>query len=472
MPSSLNQQLRQLRNAIVNKPPYRSGTIPVTKNELVVYYSKGEDENAHRINLGTASADSLEHLAQTCDAATFGRDDEDVLDESYRKARKLDIPNFSVGLGVETNGLMDVVRGQLLEGREAQQSIYAELYKLNVYGEGSFFKAHVDTPRGGTMFGSLVVIYPTPHEGGSLIFRDGTNEWSFDSAQAIKTSSVTNPCVAYAIFFSDVEHEVTRVMSGHRVTVTYNLYFMEPAALRTASLTLPAASPDTHGGMLAFNSVLQEFLQDENFLPEGGYLGFGLRRVYPLEKSSTPLKVRPVSWLSATHETLRLSLSRLIQCLKGSDADVLQACTALGLHASLWMLFTEKDGDRATSVLLPSAPAIEGSRFDSFHVMEELATMRRAKRIPPVDLSKDDEDDDVPAGRVTRASEKAQKKRESEFDMKIHWVTKPTDFNMVKNSVVAHGNEPCIGYAYGYISMIVQVGKPGERSTVNEPTVS
>ena len=88
-----------------------------------------------RMNLGTASADSLEHLAQTCDAATFGRDDEDVLDESYRKAGKLDIPNFAVGLGVETNGLMDVVRGQLLEGREAQQSIYAELYKLNVYGE-------------------------------------------------------------------------------------------------------------------------------------------------------------------------------------------------------------------------------------------------------------------------------------------------------------------------------------------------
>jgi hypothetical protein len=40
------------------------------------------------------------------------------------------------------------------------------LYKLNVYSAPSgFFKAHVDTPRGETQYGSLVVSLPVDHEG-------------------------------------------------------------------------------------------------------------------------------------------------------------------------------------------------------------------------------------------------------------------------------------------------------------------
>jgi len=32
---------------------------------------------------------------------------------------------------------MDVIRSELLEGHESNKAIKAELYKLNVYGEGS-----------------------------------------------------------------------------------------------------------------------------------------------------------------------------------------------------------------------------------------------------------------------------------------------------------------------------------------------
>jgi hypothetical protein len=35
----------------------------------------------------------------------------------------------------------------------------------------------------------------------------------------------TTTSIAYITFFSDVEHEVSEVTSGHRVTITYNLYF-------------------------------------------------------------------------------------------------------------------------------------------------------------------------------------------------------------------------------------------------------
>jgi hypothetical protein len=43
-------------------------------------------------------------------------------------------------------------------------------YKINIYGEGGFFKRHVDTPREvEKMIGTLVVCLPSKHEGGRLL---------------------------------------------------------------------------------------------------------------------------------------------------------------------------------------------------------------------------------------------------------------------------------------------------------------
>ncbi|KIP10914.1 hypothetical protein PHLGIDRAFT_115052 [Phlebiopsis gigantea 11061_1 CR5-6] len=56
----------------------------------------------------------------------------------------------------------------------------------------------------------------------ALLFKHVDIEYAFDSASAV--SSVTTPCVGFAAFYSDVEHEVTTVHSGYRVTLTYNLY--------------------------------------------------------------------------------------------------------------------------------------------------------------------------------------------------------------------------------------------------------
>src|SRR5712692_10045677 len=93
-------------------------------------------------------------------------------------------------------------------------------------GQGSFFKPHVDTPRSEKMFGSLVVVFPTPHEGGALFLRHLGHEWYFDSAQAL--AAADQPTIGYVAFFSDVEHEVAHVTSGNRITLTYNLYFDDP----------------------------------------------------------------------------------------------------------------------------------------------------------------------------------------------------------------------------------------------------
>ncbi|CAA7263512.1 unnamed protein product [Cyclocybe aegerita] len=103
-------------------------------------------------------------------------------------------------------GIIKSIVESLFHGQREATDTRVELYKLNVYGLGAFFKAHVDTLRSDKMFGSLVVVLPTAHTGGSLIFRHQGNEWTFDSAKAVNEEST--PYAAFVAFFSDVEHEV------------------------------------------------------------------------------------------------------------------------------------------------------------------------------------------------------------------------------------------------------------------------
>jgi hypothetical protein len=57
-----------------------------------------------------------------------------VLDETYRKAGKIDSECFAPTLNLFHTDLLKIIRGDLLEGTQSTISIKAELYKLNVYG--------------------------------------------------------------------------------------------------------------------------------------------------------------------------------------------------------------------------------------------------------------------------------------------------------------------------------------------------
>lgn len=75
----------------------------------------------------------------------------------------------------------------------------------------------MDTPRSELQFGSLVVCLPCDHEGGQLVVRHQGQTTTFD------WSGSSND-IKWAAFYSDCEHEVLEVTSGHRITLTYNLY--------------------------------------------------------------------------------------------------------------------------------------------------------------------------------------------------------------------------------------------------------
>ncbi|KAL1696781.1 hypothetical protein GGG16DRAFT_120992 [Schizophyllum commune] len=312
MPGDLQARLAAVQKAITKRPPFVSGTLDVPDSDLKLYF--GEVDDAYCLNFARATEEQLAKLTAACDPATFGIKQEDVLDETYRKAGKLDTDKFASLLKVAEYGLIDTVRDELLqEGADSTKQIACELYKLNVYGKDSFFKSHKDTPRSERMFGSLVVVLPTPHEGGALVLREDGREWTFDYAAEIANATK----IAYVAFFGDIEHEVLTVKSGYRVTLTYNLYFdAAPKPARSESKPIPRSVVDADA---PFREALQKLLQDPALLPKGGYLAFGLRFMYPCNQG--------------------MKLQRLRHHLKGADAMVARVCKELGLRGKLMVTY-------------------------------------------------------------------------------------------------------------------------------------
>ncbi|KAL6300726.1 hypothetical protein BKA93DRAFT_800922 [Sparassis latifolia] len=344
--STTAEQLKTLSSALVDKPPYCSGTLSLPSDNFLLFF--GKDRLARRINLSDASTDDLQHLARTCDAATFGVNHEDVLDESYRKAGKLDSVEFSINFDVDGIGLMEAVRSDLLEYKE-EKAIRAEKYKLNVYGEESFFKPHLDTPRDETMFGSLVIVLPTPHKGGALALRHGGKEWTFNSSELL--SGQAEPSIAYVAFYSDVEHEVLKVESGYRITITYNLYFVDkPAHVPDPSTIRPFVTNEA-----IFKAQFKALLDDPTFLPKGGYLGFGLRHQYPLDGKAPGRDSR----------SRKLALYAVRQYLKGSDALLARVCGELSLKTSFRMVYRDVGDSYIADVMTNQVLNFQGAHLDT-----------------------------------------------------------------------------------------------------------
>jgi hypothetical protein len=362
---------------------------------------------------------------------------ENVLDETYRKAGKMDSECFSSMLDPSNTDLIKIVRGYLLEGLQSNRGIKAELYKLNIYskylifihpylvlccclGSGSFFKPHVDTPRSGKMFGSLVVVFPTPHEGGALSLRHHGHEWIFDSAKAL--AAVDKPTIGYVAFFSDIEHEVAPVTSGHRITLTYNLYFDDaggPVSENDAvsNHLIPPELPNQEG----IREALKALLGNPEFMAEGGTLAFGLRHVYPIKGS----------------------LKHVYNVLKGSDAVVYQCMRALGFDPVLYVYYMDQDEFEARDGAM--VDTLMG--FGNFCFEESV-----------LDIVQKD-------GGIPVRQDGGKMNEDSDFEdlEPVEWVNPLTTYNRQKDAYVAYGNEARLSWAYGDVCMIVRIGKAGDR---------
>ena len=131
---------------------------------------------------------------------------------------------------------------------------------MQVYeGPSGLFKPHLDTPRSDLHFGSLVVCLPSAHDGGQLHVRHQghttTFNWSTDSSN-----------IQWAAFYSDCEHEVPQVTSGHRITLTYNLF------LRRGLGEMAGSVSTLNIAQLPVYKEVKAALANSQFFPEGLYL--------------------------------------------------------------------------------------------------------------------------------------------------------------------------------------------------------
>ncbi|KDQ10394.1 hypothetical protein BOTBODRAFT_115909, partial [Botryobasidium botryosum FD-172 SS1] len=381
-----------------------------------------------RLALQGATPAQLEHLANSCDKATFGVNQQDVLDEAYRKAGKLDADRFAWNF--QAFGLVDCIKKALFAMDSKPRDIRAELYKLNVYGPGSFFKSHKDTPRGEDMFGSLVVVLPTPHEGGELYLRHGGKEWVYDSASELANLSEGDGLkVGYIALYSDVEHEVASVKSGYRITITYNLYFASEQNAPSAKLESPPSTEPVA-------AILGDLLAQPEFLPKGGLLGFGLLHEYPF-----PQRKGHVA-----------SVAPLEAVLKGSDRVIMNAVRQLGLEAALYIVYRATGGvysfGRNAEVI--SQKYIQWSTENHVEDLDE-ELVNHYGGIVTVSKHRGD------------AKEEWYWKEMRKEEHPITWVTPKTTHNSFKDVYLAYGNQASIGYVYGTMVLVAKVGGPGDR---------
>ena len=145
--------------------------------------------------------------------ARFGRGEQTLTDPDVRDT--WEIPKHLVRAGWNDAALKDVLATVKEElGLPHAAELTADLHSLLVYETNQHFVAHQDSEKEDSMVGTLVVTLPSSYAGGELMV--GHNEeW-----KAYRGSRTALSLVA---FYADCRHEVLKVTSGYRITLTYNL---------------------------------------------------------------------------------------------------------------------------------------------------------------------------------------------------------------------------------------------------------
>ncbi|KAG2499312.1 hypothetical protein HYH03_002890 [Edaphochlamys debaryana] len=285
----------KLGDVAAASPFFVAGSQQLQRAIQVVLIHKGRSASggaqARVLTIGKhgVSKDDLEALLQAAEPAPFGRDSELVIDPSYRKALQIKAGAFVLDTILPTPEMLADIASLM---QPSAPQIFAQLHKINIYGPGSMFKAHADTPSGNSQFGSLVVTLPSVFEGGELLVQHtgqtatlplgGGGAPAADQAPAGPEQAPAGPVVHFAAFFSDCIHEVLPVTSGHRVTLTYNLMAVGAAKQSGGHGSAPLLSTvrPLAGGGLPLVSQLRTLLGDASWHPEGTTMGYVLQHKY------------------------------------------------------------------------------------------------------------------------------------------------------------------------------------------------
>jgi hypothetical protein len=177
--------------------------------------------------------DQIKRLIQQAALAPYGRGEKTILDTSIRKVWQLTPEKVQIS-GSSWEIYFKEVLSRVKKGLGCQDiPITAELYKMLIYDKGGFFLPHRDTEKSPGMFGTLVIVLPSFHQGGELIIRHQVHEVTLNLS-SFEVSELT-----FAAFYADCEHEVLPVKEGNRVCLIYNLLQQQDTKESQKLLTPP-----------------------------------------------------------------------------------------------------------------------------------------------------------------------------------------------------------------------------------------
>ncbi|KAF2669631.1 hypothetical protein BT63DRAFT_372812 [Microthyrium microscopicum] len=162
--------------------------------------------------------DDADNLIAQCHQAPFGKGEQTIVDKAVRNTWELSPENFALQSPQWNSFISKTVTSALNDLGVMEHefgSISYALHKLLLYEEGAMFKPHKDSEKAPGMFGTLVICLPSVHQGGDVITRHAKMTKTFTSSGTASAS--------YICRYSDVLHEVTKVTSGYRLVLTYNL---------------------------------------------------------------------------------------------------------------------------------------------------------------------------------------------------------------------------------------------------------
>lgn len=120
-------------------------TEPIHSSPINIFWASKDKAEVNKVTLpieGDGDSDEMSKLRKLvgdCSPASFGRGQKDVLDETYRRAGKLDLEDFASSFHPADFGLIQHVEQTLLpsvlsdkENSFQAKGLIAELYKLNV----------------------------------------------------------------------------------------------------------------------------------------------------------------------------------------------------------------------------------------------------------------------------------------------------------------------------------------------------
>ena len=199
-----------------------------------------------KIGLPLSDRDAVA-LSRVSHEAPFGKGSETFVDSTVRKTWELNPDQFELR-NPAWQSTLNIVIDKVAEDLgvvDGASSIRAELHKLLLYSPGAFFDKHREyvashalcsllqlllnngsTEKAPGMFATLVIALPAEHTGGDVVVQ------LKDEERILKTQGLCDFGYSYLAWYADVNHSVSKLETGHRLVLTYNLVRQESDSSR------------------------------------------------------------------------------------------------------------------------------------------------------------------------------------------------------------------------------------------------